>query len=323
MNQTETIMTQTETIMTQTEITMNQTETIMTQTEEKINNIQLSYKSSNTIPKRYINADDIKERYVLVFDTETTGLPKNSWANFQPYYYSKNDKKYSSSEESDFPHIVQLSFILYDNYENKILISNNELIKIPENVEITEGSYNIHKISKEQTQSINNREINFALNDFMQAFYMSDIVVAHNISFDRNLILVELLRCSKEKNLCNDSNIYTKYLNDFYYNKKEYCTCNFGSDECKILKINKLGNPYYAKPKLQYLYNYLFNNSNIDTNKLHDAFTDLLLCFRCFCKLRYNQDIYYIDNKIKILIDDLAVKPVLRRSERIFNISKK
>jgi len=282
------------------------------------NIIPLSYKSYNTIPKHYINEDNDKERYILIFDTETSGLPKNNWVNYQPYSYTKQNKKYSPSDDNDFPYIVQISFILYDNVENKILISNNEIIKIPENIEITEGSFNIHKISKEVTQYAGNREITFALTDFMDAFYKADIVVAHNISFDRNLILVELMRSYKE----NNSDEFKKYIRDFYYNKKEFCTCSFGVDECKILNTNVNGKLYYVKPKLHYLYKHLFNNTNIDINRLHDAFTDLLLCFRCFYKLRYKQDINLIDTNIKLLIDDLSVKPVLRRSPRLLNISK-
>jgi DNA polymerase III epsilon subunit-like protein len=284
--------------------------------KNEMNHIELSYKSYNTIPKQYIKENEDLERYILIFDTETTGLPKNNWVNFR---INNSNSEMTTSEVDDFPYIVQLSFILYDNYENKIIVSNNEIIKIPENVEISEGSFNIHKISKESTQENSNRNIDIVLKDFMDAFYKSDIVVAHNISFDRNLILSELMRCYKETN-CED---FKKYLKDFYYNKKEYCTCSFGSDECKIIKINKNGKQYYVKPKLFYLYNELFNGKNIDTNRLHDAFSDLLLCFRCFYKLRYNKDIYYMDDKIKLLIDDLTIKPVLRRSERLIYLQSK
>ena len=249
----------------------------------------LCFKSYNTIQKQYMCNDDIKERYILIFDTETTGLPKRNWTNYNPY---GKDNKHISSNENDFPHIVQLCFILYDSYENKIILCNNEIILLPIDIQISKDSINIHKITKEMTQNINNRSIHNVLLDFMDAFYKADIIVAHNISFDRNLILVELVRTYK----ITKCDIFKKYIKDFFYNKKEYCTCSFGSDECKILKTNSIGNLYYSKPKLQYLYEFLFNR-NINVNILHDAYYDVLICFCCFFKLRYNEDIH---NKLNI-----------------------
>ena len=50
---------------------------------------------------------------VLVFDTETTGLP--------------TERNPSITETEKWPHVVQLSYILYDVDENKILTICDEL----------------------------------------------------------------------------------------------------------------------------------------------------------------------------------------------------
>ena len=55
---------------------------------------------------------------------------------------------------------------------------------------------------------------------------------------------------------------------------------------CKIEKINKKGEKYYKYPKLIELYKHIFNN---DVNNLHDSMTDILVCFRCYYYLMYNE----------------------------------
>ena len=62
---------------------------------------------------------------ILVFDTETTGLPE------------KNASIYDTDK---WPHIVQLSYVLYDMETNHSIIQDN-YIKIDESVVISERSY--------------------------------------------------------------------------------------------------------------------------------------------------------------------------------------
>ena len=92
----------------------------------------------------------INERYVLVFDFETTGLPRESWKNYEivKTYDTRKGIFIEPSNEKDFPYAVQLSYILYDNVLNKEKIFN-EIIRLPEGVGITPESESIHKISLE------------------------------------------------------------------------------------------------------------------------------------------------------------------------------
>ena len=70
---------------------------------------------------------------ILVFDTETTGLP---------------EKTASIYDSSKWPHIVQLSYIFYDTSLNTSVIKD-EYIKISPIVNISEESIKIHKIDRE------------------------------------------------------------------------------------------------------------------------------------------------------------------------------
>ena len=72
---------------------------------------------------------------VLIFDTETTGLP-----------LERNPSIYDSSM---WPYIVQLSYILYDTKAKKSLVAHDWVIKVPDGVEISEGSINLHGITRD------------------------------------------------------------------------------------------------------------------------------------------------------------------------------
>ena len=70
---------------------------------------------------------------ILVFDTETTGLPERS----------------ASIKETDkWPYIIQISYIFYDLSNTKTVIKD-DYIKINSNIEIPRESLKKHKISKE------------------------------------------------------------------------------------------------------------------------------------------------------------------------------
>ena len=69
---------------------------------------------------------------VLVFDTETTGLPP----------------KYVSTRETfRFPYVVQLSWMVLDTGTNKIVSFCDYIIQLPQYIEIPQESANIHGIN--------------------------------------------------------------------------------------------------------------------------------------------------------------------------------
>ena len=258
----------------------------------------------------------MNERFVLIFDFVTTGLPKNGWEKYEiiTTYSESKGIVVNPSNEKDFPYAVQLSYILYDNLLNKSKIVD-EIIRLPEGVEITPESMYIHNISLSITQGKNKKVKNIrtkrfrnqyhltideVLLKFMKDFEKADIIVSHNIQFDKNMLLVEMDRLRKlpEKKY----SVFEKYISEIYYNKKEFCTARHGKNICKILSINKLGREYYKIPKLTILYEYLFKEDP-DESKLHNALYDVLLCMRCFYKMKYDIDIVEYNVNIKQMLN--------------------
>ena len=113
---------------------------------------------------------------VLCFDTETTGLPEG-----------RNTSIY---ELEKWPHIVQLSFMVYDTEQKKIVQEYDEIIRIGENVELTPKSVEIHGITREMIEK-RGIPITDALNAFKCALQNTDCSIGHNLSFDKRLLIVE------------------------------------------------------------------------------------------------------------------------------------
>jgi len=213
---------------------------------------------------------------ILVFDTETTGL---------------QEKGASIYDKSKWPHIIQLSYILYDVSNNSALIKNN-YIKIDDSVIISQESFNIHNISREilNTQGIN---IVPALNEFNECLKQCDIVVGHNISFDKRLIFVECLRH-------NVKQYFTQFINNQKIHKPEYCTMKNTIDFCKLERFDKTNQVYNKNPKLSELYSLLFPNEALPTN-LHNSLVDVAMTLRCYVKYVYANDVKEENENIRKL----------------------
>lgn len=218
---------------------------------------------------------------VLVFDTETTGLPEKNAKGFSPSIY----------ETKNWPHIVQLSYILYDSEKNKILIEHDHIIKIHPFVTISEKSIEIHKITKERCHR-EGIDILEALELFNICVIQADTIIAHNLSFDKQMILVECIR-----NRISGP-FKMKYSNQFY------CTMKNSVDICKITAISKKNNETYFKyPKLNELHKHLFGH---EVNNTHNALVDIIICLRCFMKIHNNTDICNKSRKFNSLFKKLT-----------------
>jgi DNA polymerase III epsilon subunit-like protein len=210
----------------------------------------------------------------LVFDTETTGLPKTKYINPTTLEY--------------WPHIVQFSYVVYDSSLNEIIESNDFIIKMPENILIPEESSQIHGI----TNNISNEKgvsLTFALNEFFNSLKNVDILVGHNINFDINMIKVSLLRIINDKSYSPQQ--IKQYKENFHYilnYNKIVCTLKDSISFCNINLIDKNGKSYLKYPKLSELHEKLFNKT---PNNLHNSFYDVLVTLRCFMKLKYCIDL--------------------------------
>jgi DNA polymerase III epsilon subunit-like protein len=209
------------------------------------------------------------KRMILVFDTETTGLfPKTG---------------------TEYPYILQLSFILFDTQTKKILHAFNRYIKTPDNVVVSPFITNLTGITKEMCDSGVN--IVAALHEFYRAYKLCDVIVAHNISFDRQMIEVEIIRNYSTLSLTIPAIAFM--FNPTYNsleNKHQSCTMAMGKNICNILTPckNNPANSYKKNPKLDELYEKLFDSK---IPNAHDALYDTIACLKCYLKILHKIDI--------------------------------
>ena len=115
----------------------------------------------------------------LTFDTETTGLPR--------------DRRGRIDDSSNWPYIVQLSWILYDNETNR-LFKSNDIIGIDDSVEISKESIAVHGITLD---FLADKPVFADVAEEFLAFISSDPLVIHNASFDMAFINAELIRIDR------------------------------------------------------------------------------------------------------------------------------
>ena len=209
---------------------------------------------------------------VLVFDTETTGLP---------------EQNVSILNTNKWPYIVQLSFIYYDSENNNIIEYYDTIIKLPEKITIPEECIKIHSITNEKMRE-KGINIERALKKFNDTLKDCDIVVGHNISFDKRMIMVECIR-----------NKISQYFTRGQDKKSEFCTMKNSKNICKIKMVNFKGEEYFKSPKLSELYTFIFKE---EPKNLHNSFVDILLCLRSYFMIRENKDII-VNKEIQYLFN--------------------
>lgn len=240
---------------------------------------------------------------ILVFDVETTGLIPN----MDPI-----TKKYKSLEE--MPNIIQLSFIVFNLYDFCIERTYNAYIKIKEIEKITKEITNLTGITQEKCSKdgIGMKE---ALVEFYNEYINSDYVIAHNINFDKKMIMIELERnfleiekeCPFILNLFNPIFCKTKGIENYCTMMASIHICNILIEKKSKKVYNKIEPPleggeteslimpsspptFYKKfPKLSELYFCLFQSN---PENLHNSLVDTLVCLRCFLKIKINHEIH-------------------------------
>lgn len=207
---------------------------------------------------------------ILVFDTETTGLlPK-----------TPTDPK---------PYLTQLSFAVYDLEQHLVKSKFNVYIKLPPNIEVPEIVTQITGITTEtcETQGIPIQE---ALGILFHAITISDCIVAHNIDFDTAIINIEV-----QRNLSILEKRYPQIADIFnsdrlaYYDIKTDCTMKMTVDQCAIYRTTDKNYTYKKFPKLSETYEFLFKNPA--PANLHNSMIDVLVCLRCYLKIKHDIEI--------------------------------
>ena len=208
----------------------------------------------------------------MVFDVETNGLlPK--------------DVTQSKQTIEKFPYILQLSYIIYDTKNNTCVKTFDSFINVPRRVEISEKITELTSINREKC----NKGMNIlsALTSFHSDFIRCDKIIAHNIRFDKQMMLVELTRNSDiiTKTIPSLFTIFNKRYMDSY-EIETYCTMTNGIKICNIQVESKTGKTYKKWPKLNELYTYLFEKDAPEN--LHNSLVDTMVCLRCYLNMNNN-----------------------------------
>lgn len=224
---------------------------------------------------------------VLVFDTETTGLAMT--------------KLLTSSLLPLWPYIVQFSYVIYDTERQKVLKIHDNILKIPDEILMTDEVINIHHITNEMCAS-STTTFESILNEFFYDLSSVDEMVAHNIDFDTNMIKVELMRIvnhystnplekrksSRLQGLSPNVIVYKTLAEEtlkLLDSKNSYCTMKKSTSLCN-LQVTKAGRVYPKYPSLKELHEKLFQTSPLET--LHNSLNDVVVCLRCYLKLNYD-----------------------------------
>lgn len=193
----------------------------------------------------------------FVFDTETTGLPIDKYA--------------SPDDFNNWPYIVQIAWILFDD-EHKLIEHNNFYLNQP--VVIPADSSNIHGITTKMMLERGRKPSNVYAN-FKKAIDNTEYIIAHNIDFDIPIVQCEFLRNGMKWD---------------FPNNKMLCTMKTGTNFCKITNYNG----EYKWPKLTELYqNCFFPGCSMSifsdaasSRYIHSANIEAGMTAQCFFKLK-------------------------------------
>ena len=236
---------------------------------------------------------------VLIFDTETSGLPPRiqkgqrikDFLEVWPYLMQLTyiiydldtmtvDKIYNKYVDVPQTEIDKIQYQIEEN--KKKLLSNQEILKKGYDVNVfkvvkkTEKtisilSENIKRWEKHKKVSI--REVN---EEFFYDLEEVELLVAHNIMFDYKMMLATALRDP----LNQEGNIMI--LEKMKKQDKCFCTMEKGKKFCKCFKY---------PPSLTKTYEELFGYQP-DESKLHDSLFDVVITLRVFVKILTGEDIY-------------------------------
>lgn len=176
----------------------------------------------------------------LIFDTETTGLPRS--------------RKTAIQEPNNWPHMVSISWVIMT--DNNVIEKKRSYIIQPEGWIIPQESTRIHGITHVEAiaQGVSLRSV---IDEFLNQEY--DVLIAHNMQFDYN-VLMNAIR-------------WDLSLMNVLVDKPMFCTMQASKYFCRLPYSTGGG----AKPpKLKELYKHVFGR-NPDESQLHNSMYDTML----------------------------------------------
>lgn len=208
----------------------------------KNKNIAISYLNKGKKPKKALS----DECFILFFDTETTGLPKNFNA--------------PATDLNNWPRMVQLAYTFQDIH-GKVISNGNFIIK-PEGYSIPAASSSIHGITTGRANR-EGKNLSDVLKKFNSFVIQSKYLVAHNINFDMKIVEAEFIRMNMPCSMKSKSKI---------------CTMESSTNYCAIN-----GTYGYKWPSLSELHLKLFNTI---LKEAHNAEIDINATAKCFWELK-------------------------------------
>lgn len=198
---------------------------------------------------------------ILVWDTETTGLP---------------DFK-APSDAAHQPHIVQLAAILVDP-ETLIERAAIDLIVKPDGWVIPDDVAAIHGITTETAASCGVPE-QAVVALFIALKAQAAIEVAHNISFDRRIMRIAMLRMG----LARDEV-------EAMEGGESYCTMRSSTSIINLPPTGKMVAAGFSKPKPPKLSECVRHFFGEDLEGAHNALNDVRACARVYFHLQAMRD---------------------------------
>ncbi|EMR01554.1 DNA polymerase III PolC [Cesiribacter andamanensis AMV16] len=180
----------------------------------------------------------------LIFDTETTGLPKNYNAPI--------------TDLDNWPRLVQLAWQLHGP-KGELLNAGNHIVR-PDGFTIPYNSEKIHGISTEMALK-EGKPLKEVLGIFAADVAKASVLVGHNVEFDINVMGAEFIRGDVESRLLQTTILDTKEVST------DYCAIPGGRGG------------KFKWPTLTELHTKLFGEGFGDA---HDAAYDVHATTRCF-----------------------------------------
>jgi hypothetical protein len=116
------------------------------------------------------------------------------------------------------------------------------------------------------------------------------MIIGHNLDFDNAMVECELERYKSTLNDELEIDILGRVLSRFQ-KLQFYCTMKETTKYCNLVRsFPHSKNTYVKYPKLIELHDKLFGEGTLNI-QLHNSLNDVFMCFRCFYKFKYEEDI--------------------------------
>lgn len=192
---------------------------------------------------------------LLFIDTETNGLPKNRYA------------PYTSPEM--WPHILQISWQLVDSESWAVISEYDSFVKL--RTDWNKDAERIHQIPESIVTKFGKEPLN-VFQELSTVLQDSDVVISHNIMFDKTVIMSEVQRLYESGAPLEPRKFWNSGI-------KEICTMNTTKTFCGIKFPDSNAFKY---PKLNELYSKLFDKTyDISGASLHNSKHDVSCLVMC------------------------------------------